>query len=96
MDDIEFDVYNMALRLSGGGHVVFLWIFFLSNSIHFSLSLSPFAFGDSRRWLGSIVKKKKEKKSYVKERDGAPPMGSRETGRSIEATVGLGPMDRDS
>ena len=58
----------MALRLSGGGHVVFLWIFFLSNSIHFSLSLSPFAFGDSRRWLGSIVKKRKKKKLCKRKR----------------------------
>ena len=53
----------MALRL--GGHVVFLWIFFLSNSIHFSLSLS---FRLRRlQTLARIDREKKErKKSYVK------------------------------
>ena len=95
MDDIEFDVYNMALRLSGGGGTScsFGSSSFLIPSISLSLSFRL----RRLQTLARIDREKKEKiKSYVKERDGAPPMGSRETGRSIEATVGLGPMDRDS
>ena len=53
----------MALRLSGGGHVVFLWIFFLSNSIHFSLSLS---FRLRRlQTLARIDREKKERKKKL-------------------------------